>query len=65
MKTLIAISTCRKFETDGSNAAIRETWLRDALPPGFDYRFFVGRGDGSLKPDTVSLNCGDGYDHLA
>jgi hypothetical protein len=63
MKTLIAVSTCHKFEKDGSNDAIRETWLRDDLPPGFDYKFFVGDGPAD-KADTVSLNCGDGYEHL-
>jgi hypothetical protein len=62
MKTLIAISTCHRFEEDGSNDAIRETWLRDDLPPGFDYKFFVGKGP--AKADAVSLDCGDGYEHL-
>jgi hypothetical protein len=64
MKTLIAISTHRAFEADGSNDASRETWLRDALPPGFDYKFFCGRGDIPLKPDTVALDCGDTYDQM-
>jgi len=64
MKTLIAISTCHQFEQDGSNDAIRETWLAGKLPAGFEYQFFVGRGKGSLKSDTVGLPCHDDYNSL-
>ena len=64
MKTLIAISTCGSFEEDGSNQAIRETWLSERLPAGFDARLFVGRTHIPAKPDTVLLDCGDDYYNL-
>lgn len=39
MKTLVAISTCRKGLL--SNQAIRDTWGKN-LPDGWDLRFFIG-----------------------
>jgi hypothetical protein len=64
MKTLIAISSCGDFEANGSNRAIRETWLSEILPVGFDAKFFVGQTNVVVPSDTVKLDCPDDYGHL-
>lgn len=74
MKCLIAISTCYDFETNGSNNAMRETWLPDVKNfPDLEYRFFVGKGQGAenqllvgeLPADMVFLpEVEDGYGTL-
>ena len=37
MKWLISISSCSKFENNGWNNALRDTWLRDAKELSVDY----------------------------
>lgn len=65
MKTLIAISSCHDYEARGINNTIRETWMKDLSPElGLDVKFFVGRGYGDVKPDTVALACDDTYDAM-
>lgn len=60
MKLLIAISSCQRFEDNGWNDAIRNTWLKDAESLGVDYKFFIGSG-GTYKPDIVIVPAGDDY----
>lgn len=60
MKTLIAVESCARDLH--SHDVIRETWGRDVV--GADLRFFVGAGNGALKPDEVRLNAPDDYDGL-
>lgn len=44
-KVLVAILSCLKHSMDGSNQAIRDTWMRDAKSiPSLDCRFFIGDG---------------------
>jgi hypothetical protein len=74
VKCLIAISTCYDFEKNGSNDALRETWLPDVGKfPELDYRLFVGRGQGAedhllmdeLPRDMILLpDVEDDYGHL-
>lgn len=59
MRRLIAILTCHKYAYRAQ--AVRDTWVQDIPAAHFDYRFFVGEGDGPVHPDTVVLPCGDGY----
>jgi hypothetical protein len=64
---LIAVTTYRGGETNGMNQSIRDTWLRDPLPEGWDYKFFVGddgKKDFPLPSDCVELPCPDGYEYL-
>jgi len=69
-KYLIAISSCYDFEKNGSNDALRETWLRDFVKfPGLHFRFFMGFGQGAesaqLNYDSVLLpDVPDDYGHL-
>jgi hypothetical protein len=61
---LIALSTCRSFEDNGNNQAVRDTWLKESLPSGWDYKMFVGAGPGPVPSDTVELRCPDTYEYL-
>jgi len=70
MKYLIAISSCYDFEKNGSNDAMRETWLPDVGKfPGLEYRFFFGYGQGAESADLLG-DCillpevPDDYGHL-
>jgi hypothetical protein len=60
VKVLIGISSCNRFEQNGWNNAIRDTWLTD----GVDYKFFHGKGSDS-KPDVVVVEAGDHYEALS
>lgn len=62
MKTLIAISSCERDAQNGSEQAMRDTWLM-RLPEGFDFRFFRGRGE-SEADDVIHLDCADDYHSL-
>jgi hypothetical protein len=78
IKLLIAISTCEAFEVNGTNQAVRDTWLQDMKNHlEVDYKFFVGHGPNghnmqggypekysALPPDVVQVNCLDDYGHL-
>ena len=45
MKTLIAITSCVRDAQNGSNQAMRDTFLKDiGKYPGLEYRFFIGDG---------------------
>lgn len=44
----------------GFRDTIRETWA-PLVPKDTDMRFFLGRGECSVKKDEVVLNCGDEY----
>lgn len=61
-KVLVAISSCQSFEASGLNDPMRETWLT-ALPQGWGYKFFHGRGAQS-KHDVVVLDVDDGMGGL-
>src|ERR1019366_8732838 len=58
MKTLIALINChsRKAYAD----AQRETWI-PRVPPGLDYKFFLGPSERTPGPDEVFLPCDDSY----
>lgn len=60
---LISISTCNRFEENGWNDALRDTWLQDAKRLGIEYRFFTGR-DSKKTEDNVVLSCYDDYHSL-
>ncbi len=60
MKWLISISSCSKFENNGWNNALRDTWLRDAKELSVDYKFFHGIGSES-KDDVVIIPADDSY----
>jgi hypothetical protein len=59
-RVLIAILTCHKNRHRAD--AQRRTWIQDIH--GADYRFFLGRGDGSPQSDEVWLDCEDDYWNL-
>lgn len=41
-KVLIAIKSCARYQTDGTNQAVRSTWLRDIKQfPNASYKFFI------------------------
>ena len=61
MKILIAIVTCHT-RPDWANL-VRHTWV-PLVPKDVNVRFFVGRGDSFLSPDTVQLDCNDSYQGL-
>lgn len=50
MKILIAISSCERYEAN--HQSMRDTWLREAVSLGMDYRFFVEKG-AKEKDDVV------------
>jgi hypothetical protein len=63
---LIAILACHSngHGHDWGSAlreAQRETWLRDAA---VDYRYFLGRGEGTAAADEIWLDVPDNYDSL-
>lgn len=60
-RVLIAIVNCRSRQNWAD--AIRETWLSRMLANGADVKFFVGRGEISVK-DAVELDCDDSYQGL-
>jgi hypothetical protein len=53
----ILISSCRRYQANGFNQTVRDTWGKDSHVP---YFFFVG--DGALRggPDEIQLNVPDG-----
>ncbi len=61
MQLLLVISSCHLYAD--RREAQRTTWIK-RLPPWISYFFFVGRGPALAEPDTVQLECGDGYDDL-
>jgi hypothetical protein len=63
---LIAISSCGDFERNGNNQALRDTWLKDLVQAGLDYKFFFGVGqDAPELADSVILpDVPDDYGHL-
>lgn len=60
LKLLIAISGCDLYDRSGFQTPMRETWLKDAVELGFDYKFFHGRG-GNGGGDVVIVDCNDDY----
>jgi hypothetical protein len=69
VQVLIAIFSCNFYEQNGFDQAVRDTWLKDVpAVPGFDYQFFVGRGDYALRSDVTRLDVDDslaGLSHKA
>ena len=53
-KLLISISSCEYFEKNGLNQPLRDTWLKEAVELGMEYRFFHGQG-ATPKDDVVVL----------
>lgn len=62
-KLFIGISSCWKFEDNGWNNALRDTWIQDVKRLGIDYRFFHGTGQEG-RDDIVSVDCSDGYEGI-
>jgi hypothetical protein len=62
----VAISSCWRFELNGWNSVVRDTWLKDTSALGIPYKFFHGRGEDSRldSNDIVTLNCYDDYPSL-
>lgn len=67
MKSLIAISSCGDFESNGNNQALRETWLNDLSPYSrLHYKFFFGVGQNApeLEDSVILSDVPDDYGHL-
>jgi hypothetical protein len=64
MRALVTITTCRLYESNGVNQAMRDTWLKGIAAVGLDYRFFVGNGNGVMPDDVISLDIDDSYEGL-
>lgn len=60
MSLFVGISSCDRYEQNGWNYALRNTWLNDLQKLGVDYKFFVGIG-AEQKNDNVIVNAGDDY----
>ena len=58
MRTLLALINCHGRQAYAN--AQRETWI-PKIPPGLDYKFFLGPNEGTPKADEVFLDCDDGY----
>lgn len=63
LRLITAIMGCELHARDGHHDAIRDTWGRD-LPGWSDLRFFVGRGNQSLKEDEIRLDVPDEKNQL-
>lgn len=75
MKVLITIPIARKpiYGARAKDAprftgdrltAIRETWLKDVVAAGADYKLFLGDGTTEYADDEVFLRCSDRYEDL-
>ena len=60
LRLLVAISGCEVYEVSGFQQPMRDTWLKDAIALGIDYKFFHGRG-GKEREDVVLVDCCDEY----
>ncbi len=55
-RILIIILSCLKHAMDGSNQAIRDTWVKDVNScSALDYRFFIGNGSPTGQDETLLL----------
>jgi hypothetical protein len=68
-KLLVGITSCDRFEENGWNDSLRETWLKDAGDLGVDYKFFIGNHLGtntitSDRSDAITVDADDGYDGI-
>ena len=61
MATLIAIINCHSRLAYAD--AQRETWI-PKIPPGLEYKFFLGPSDRTPREDEVFLQCDDSYGGL-
>ena len=60
MKILLSINSCVKFARNGSNQALRDTWLQSmAKYYGVDYKFFIGDGTPTYDDDIMLSKLGD------
>jgi hypothetical protein len=57
---IILIVSCEAYRTDGTNKAVRETWLKD-LDGRIEHRFVLGRDCKDPLPDELVLDVDDGY----
>src|SRR5258708_1228755 len=64
MRLLIAITSCRKYEENGNNKAVRETWLASARALCLDGRFFIGDTTLVTPADAIKLPVPDDYKSL-
>src|ERR1700679_1907986 len=69
MKSLIAISSCGDFESNGNNQAMRDTWLKDVRANSeaeLQYKFFFGEGQNApqLEDSILLPDVPDDYGHL-
>jgi hypothetical protein len=58
-KILIAIASCKLWEDNGNNQAVRDTWKKD-VPADIDCVFFQGEGSNWTK-DTIVVDAPDDY----
>jgi hypothetical protein len=63
MKILFAVMGCEPHVANGLHQSIRDTWATD-VPILGDFRFFLGRGETVLHPDSVRLDVPDNMDGL-
>lgn len=63
MNPLIGIMSCWRDKLNGCHDACRRTWMK-YMVPNLSYKFFVGRGIGTLQPDEIMLDVPDDYEHL-
>ena len=60
MKILLSINSCVKFARNGSNQALRDTWLQGmAKYNRVDYKFFIGDGTPTHDDDIMLSKLGD------
>ena len=57
-KTLLALITCHTRQAYAQ--AQRETWI-PSIPPGLDYKFFLGPSERIPREDEVFVQCDDSY----
>jgi hypothetical protein len=53
MKILVAIISCARDVNNGTNQAIRDTWVPRLVACGFDYKFFIGIGPTPREEDLL------------
>jgi hypothetical protein len=63
MKILFAVMGAEKLIENGMHDLIRNTWAKHTPEYG-DFRFFVGRGESVLTPDTIRVDTPDDKDNL-
>jgi hypothetical protein len=63
VKILVAVMGCEFHAENGIQQMSRETWVQDVDKIG-DFKFFIGRGNLSLKDDEHRVDAIDDKEHL-